>query len=426
MLYLLLTTTLLMMTWPRYAGRMVFLSLLSYFLLLLHLWGLFTALPSSPTLLLVGGLLRVDEGILFSLSLLLFLGLVISLRTGDLGWEFHLVLLGGLTGALYMVTSYDLLPMVIGFEFLNLCTYLLLSLYRGTETATLKYLLSSAFYSTFLLLGVSFFYASTGSTGYDALFASLSYGGEASLVPQLLLLVTLSFKLGLVPTHLWVPDVYDGLPMTLLLWMGTVPKATLLLWLPTVYPLFPSWSPYLLVLGVASFSLSALLLGAQYRLKRFLAYSAIGHLGFLVVAYALGDYHAYWFYVTLYMVTTLAQFVLLGELPAAELLRHGTALQGHRPLGLAFLAILFTMASLPPFGGFYGKLLILFAMVDGAHFILALLLIVASLRSAAYYLKWIQTSFFGTPLGGGSLTVAYPHLLAFLVTAILPSTLLLL
>nr|NP_150098.1 NADH dehydrogenase subunit 2 [Hyaloraphidium curvatum]Q950U6.1 RecName: Full=NADH-ubiquinone oxidoreductase chain 2; AltName: Full=NADH dehydrogenase subunit 2 [Hyaloraphidium curvatum]AAK83420.1 NADH dehydrogenase subunit 2 [Hyaloraphidium curvatum] len=427
MLYLLLTTTLLMMTWNRYAGRIAFLSLLGYFVIMLNIWLHFGSLSESVTLLFGGGLVRLDESILSALLFILFLGLVIMNRTGDLGWEFHLLLMGGLTGAIYMLTAYDLLLMVVGFEFLNLSTYLILSLYRGTETATLKYLLSSAFYTTLLLLAISFFYGLTGSTGYDALFVQMNYLGGETFLPQILLLGTIAFKLGLVPAHLWVPDVYDGLPMTLLSWMGSVPKAAVLLWLPTIYPLLNQLAPFLLVLSALSFLLSAVLMAAQYKMKRFLAYSAIGHLGFVVAAFAIGDYHAYGYYIFIYMIATLAQFVLLSELPQTELMKQTSVLKDHRALGLGFLVIVLTMASLPPFAGFYAKLLVLFGFLEIGYGIFAVLLILASLRSAAYYLKWIQTTFFSVvPFASAPIQVQYPNLVSFLVTLILPSTLLLL
>lgn len=431
MLYLLLTTTLLMMVWNRYAGRIVFLSLVGYFLVLANGWSLLAGATGGDgtgvTLLLWNGLVRLDETILLSLLFLLFLGLLLMLRTVDLGWEFHLLLLGGLTGAFYMISAYDLLVMVVGFEFLNLSTYLLISLYRGTETATLKYLLSSAFYTSLLLLAVSFYYGMTGSTGYDSLFVQMSYLEGGSLLPQLLLLATLSFKLGLVPTHLWVPDVYDGLPLPLLAWMGSVPKAAVLLWLPTIYPLLSSLGTFLLFLSALSFVVSAVVMGAQYKLKRFLAYSAIGHLGFVTAAFAVGDYHAYWYYLLVYMVATVAQFILLAELPRTELLKHTGSLAGHLPLGLGFLVIVLTMASVPPFSGFYAKLLVMFGMLEVGYGAFALLLILASLRSAAYYLKWIQVTFFRPlPLATPLVTVGYPNLISFLVTLLLPSTLLLL
>lgn len=431
MLYLLLTTTLLMMSWNRYAGRIVFLSLSAYLVVLFNVWYHFSNAVvgelTSTTLLFWQGLIRIDESILLSMMFLIFLGLVIMNRTTDLGWEFHLLLLGGLTGAIYMISAYDLLLMVVGFEFLNLSTYLILSLYRGTETATLKYLLSSAFYTTLLLLAVSFFYGMTGSTGYDALFLQMNYMDESSLVPQLLILATLTFKLGLVPAHLWVPDVYDGLPMTLLSWMGSVPKAAILLWLPTVYPLLNRLSPFLMVVAVASFLISAVMLGAQYKMKRFLAYSAIGHLGFIAAAFAIGDYHSYWYYVFIYMVATLAQFVLLSELPRTELLKQTGALGDHKALGIGFLVIVLTMASLPPFAGFYAKLLVMFGMLEVGYVVFAALLVLASLRSAAYYLKWVQVTFFAEyKMASSPIVVQYPNLISFLITLILPSTLLLL
>lgn len=433
MLYLLLTTTLLMMSWSRYAGRIVFLSLTAYLVVLANAFShLSNAVAdlSSTSLLFWQGLIRIDEGTLISMMFLVFMVLIIMNRTMDLGWEFHLLLLGGLTGAIYMISAYDLLLTIVGFEFLNLSTYLILSLYRGTETATLKYLLSSAFFTTLMLLAVSFYYGLTGSTGYDALFLQMNFMDQTSLIPQLLILATVSFKLGLVPAHLWLPDVYDGLPMTLLAWMGSIPKAAILLWLPTVYPLLNKLSPFLLVIGVLSFTVSAILLGAQYKMKRFLAYSAIGHLGFIVTAVAIGDYHAYWYYTFVYMVSTLAQFVLLAELPRTELLKHSGALVGHKPLALGFLVIVLTMASLPPFAGFYAKLLVMFGLLEVGYGIFAIFLILASLRSAAFYLKWIQMTFFGTSVLNSTLTqkitVAFPNLVSFLITLILPSSLLLL
>lgn len=408
---------------------MVFLSLAGYFLVVANLWSAFghaVVGELGPTLLLWQGLLRLDEGILLSILFLLFLGLVVLRRTLDMGWEFMLLLLGGLTGAIYMISAYDLLVTLVGFEFLNLSTYLLLSLFRGTETATLKYLLSSAFFTTLLLLAGSFYYGLTGSTTYDALFLQMNYLDESALVPQLLILATVSFKLGLVPAHLWVPDVYDGLPLELLAWMGSVPKAAVLLWLATLGPLLKDFSPFLLVVSLLSFLVSAVLLGAQYKLKRFLAYSAIGHLGFITTAFAMGDFHAYGYYLFLYMVATLAQFVLLSELKQPELLRQTSQLLSHKPLALGFLVVVLTMAAVPPFSGFYAKLLVLFGLLEMGYAVLAFLLILASLRSAAYYLKWVQLTFF-SPLSIAALPleVGFPTLVSFLVTLLLPSTLLL-
>lgn len=433
MLFLLFAVTLLMIGQVRYAGRIVVLSLVAYGGVVAHV----LSLVSSSSLLLAQGLLQLNENSLLSMLFLILVTLVIAYRAQDASWEFHLVLLGALTGAIYLVCAYDLLVLVIGFEMLNLSTYLLLSLYRGTETATLKYLLSSAFYTTLLLLGVSFYYALTGSTGFDALAMQASYLSTSYGIPQALLLCTVTFKLGLVPAHLWLPDVYDGLPMTLLIYMGTLPKAAILLWLPTLGPVFFSEasSVVLLLIGVASFTLSATLLGAQYKLKRFFAYSAIGHVGFLVTALALGDVHAYGYYLFLYMVATLAQFVLFSELPArgATLLTHARALVHHGPLAMAFLVVVLTMASLPPFAGFYAKLLVLVGLLDAGYAAFAFLLILASLRSAAYYLQWVQRSFFSSSSSlahahayDAELRVAYPDGLAFLVMLMLPTTSLLL
>lgn len=453
MLFLLFALVLFMtFQYPHFAGRIVFLSLAAYALVVAHVASLVSSSSSSSVSLLCWqGLVRIDAGTLGAMLFLILLVGAIVYRMEDASWEFHLVLLGGLTGAIYLISAYDLLLMVIGFELLNLSTYLLLSLYRGTETATLKYLLSSAFYTSLLLLGVSFMYALTGSTGFDALAMQASLFSSSSssyglLVPQLLFLATVTFKLGLVPAHLWLPDVYDGLPMTLLTYMGSLPKAAILLWLPTLGPLlfssssssssaFISFTSLLLIIGVLSFTLSAILLGGQYKMKRFLAYSAIGHVGFLVTALALGDLHTYGYYLGLYMVATLAQFVLLADVETAVsssssslLLSHTRVLVSHGPLAAGFLVLVFTMASLPPFAGFYAKMLVLFGLLDVGYGAFAVLLILASLRSAAYYLKWVQNTFFvsAAPRDSSSLVVRSPDLLAFLLVLILPTTSLLL
>jgi len=126
------------------------------------------------------------------------------------------------------------------------------------------------------------------------------------------------------------------------------------------------------------------------------------------------------------MITTLAQFILLSELPYTQLMGQASSLRDHRALGFGFLVILLTTASLPPFAGFYAKLLLLFGLMEVQYLIFAALLILASLRSADYYLKWVQTAFFSADgLHSPLITVKHPHLISFLVTLILPTTLLL-
>jgi len=440
-----------MMSVGRYSGRIALLSLSFYLFVLSYI---FYYLPEGVTLILADGLLRLDSSLLFSI---LFMGAILFMivsRSNNLGWEFHLMLFGGYTGAIYMILGYDWLISLIGFEFLNLCSYLILSLYRGTESATLKYLLMSAFFTTLLLLSISLFYGLTGSTGFDSLYASMNYlDPSLTLWPQLLLLLTLSFKLGLVPVHLWVPDVYDGLPMELVLWIGTLPKVAILFFLPVLHPLLLNVSEYFLLAGVLSFTLAAISLGAQYRIKRFLAFSAIGHMGIIITGFAIGDYHAFWFYTIIYFTASVNLFLILAELPGIDLMKRlgehfsvqrsaAAAASGsgigsenlsritsNYPLAFAFMIALLTMAAVPPFSGFYAKLLVLFGLIDVRYMVIAGILILTSLRTAAYYLRLLQITFFGqfvTSPAIAEIRVTYATLIAITTTCLLPTTQLLL
>jgi len=427
MLLILFFLTFLMMSVGRYSGRISFLSLIFYLFFVSYIFYYF---PDGVTLILANGLLRLDGTLLFSL---LFMGVVLFIivnRANNLGWEFHLMLFGGYTGAIYMILGYDWLINLIGFEFLNLSTYLILSLYRGTESATLKYLLMSAFFTTLLLLSISLFYGLTGSTAFDSLYTSMNYlDPSLTLWPQLLLLLTLSFKLGLVPVHLWVPDVYDGLPMELVLWIGTLPKLAILFFLPVLHPLLLNVSEYFLIGGVLSFLLAAISLGAQYKLKRFLAFSAIGHMGIMITGFSIGDYHSFWFYSLIYFTATINLFLILSELPGIDLMKRLSMITSNYPLAFAFMIALLTMAAVPPFSGFYAKLLVLFGLIDVRYMVIAVLLILTSLRTAAYYLRLLQTTFFSplvTSFSTGELRVSYATLIAFTTTCLLPTTQLLL
>lgn len=426
MLLILFFITFLMMSVTRYSGRITLLSMTLYILFL----GYFSYyLPENTTLILANGLLRLNSSLLFSI---LFMGMILYIivnRANNLGWEFHLMLLGGYTGAIYMIIGYDWLISLIGFEFLNLSTYLILSLYRGTESATLKYLLMSAFFTTLFLLSISLFYGLTGSTAFDSLYVSMNYlDNSLTIWPQLLLLLTLSFKLGLVPVHLWVPDVYDGLPMELVLWIGTLPKLAILFFLPVIHPLLLNVSDYLLMGGVLSFLLAAISLGAQYRLKRFLAFSAIGHMGIMITGFAIGDLHAFWFYAILYFIASVSLFLIIAEISSIDLIKRLPIILNNSSLAFAFLIAVLTMAAVPPFSGFYAKLLVLLGLIDVRYMILAILLILTSIRTAAYYLRLIQTTFFSTNSISTEikLHVRYPILIAITTTCLLPTTPLLL
>ena len=178
----------------------------------------------------------------------------------------------------------------------------------------------------------------------------------------------------------------------------------------------------MLAIGVISFVLAAIALASQYRLRRFLAYSSIGHLGIVLTAFAIADYHAYGYYIALYFIATLSMLLILSEIPSVDTLKGLSILTLHKPLAFAFLFAILTMAAVPPFAGFYAKLLVLVSLVDIKLLAIAVLLILTSLRSAAYYLKVFQITFFQNTPSYGSLSVQYPYLIAITTFILLPTT----
>lgn len=341
------------------------------------------------------------------------------------GGDFYLLSLFSLLGMCVMISANHLLLVYLGIELLTLCAYAQVALRRDHSLsieAAMKYFVLGAMASGFLLFGMSLLYGATGHLGLSDIQKNLG-GVESSkmLVLALVFLVAgLAFKLGAVPFHMWVPDVYHGAPTAVTLLIGGASKfaafaIVLRLLAGSLQPLAASWQPMLMVLAVASLALGNLAAIAQSNVKRMLAYSAIAQMGFMLLGLLAGSasgkvniaaYSASLVYVVAYVLTTLACFgiilLLAREGFESEELADFAGLSQRSPLYAAIMSMgLLSLAGIPPFIGFYAKFTVLQALVaqgSSLHLGLAVFAVVMSLIAAFYYLRLIKLMWFDEPI----------------------------
>lgn len=336
---------------------------------------------------------------------------------------FALILLS-LFGQCVMISSGHLLTIYLGLELSALASYAMIALQRDssiTSEAAIKYFILSALASGFLLYGLSMLYGATGSLNVNEILEVINAGRGDRLIltfATVFLIAGLAFKLGVVPFHMWVPDVYHGAPTAITLILAGAPKLAglaivLRLLVGGMLPLAFDWQQMLLVLSVLSLVIGNVTAIAQDNIKRMLAYSTIAHMGFILLAVASGvvafqthgvvyAYSAALFYILTYVLTTLGSFgiVLLLSRPGFEA-DQISDLQGlnkrHPWFAFIMLLLMFSLAGIPPTVGFYAKVLVLQAVVDADMVWLAVLAILTSLIGAFYYLRIVKTIYFDAP-----------------------------
>ncbi len=346
------------------------------------------------------------------------------------GGEFFTLSMFALLGMFVMISGNNFLVIYLGLELLTLSSYTLVALRRDNATATeaaMKYFVLGAMASGFLLYGLSMVYGATGSLDIGQVFKAINSGEirHQVLVFGLVFVVAgLAFKLGVVPFHMWVPDVYQGAPTAVTLLIGGAPKLaafaiTIRLLVDGFLPLAIDWQQMLAVLAIGSLLVGNLAAIAQTNLKRMLAYSTISQMGFVLLglmsgvingnvnaAAVEGAYSASMFYVITYVLTTLAAFgvilLLAREGFESEEISDFAGLNQRSPLYAGVMAVcLFSMAGLPPLVGFYAKLSVLQALVasgQSLYIAMAVFAVVMSLIGAFYYLRVVKVMYFDAPL----------------------------
>jgi len=380
---------------------------------------------SAGSVVVFDGLVVIDElsGLLkILICILLSVGISYSrdyLAQRDIfkGEYFSLTLFATL-GMLVMVSANHLLTLYLGLELLSLSLYALVAFNRDSKDsseAAIKYFVLGAIASGMLLYGMSMIYGSTGQLNIEYIVNSISAGNadmDLLRFGLVFVVVGVGFKLGAVPFHMWVPDVYQGAPTSVTLIIGSAPKLAAFAFV--VRLLFETlgaatlqldWSPMLAILAAASLILGNLVAIAQTNLKRMLAYSTISHMGFLVLGFMTGTERgvsAALFYVVTYAFMVVAGFGLMLLLSKrgfeSDRLEDFRGLSRTHPwFAFLFLLIMFSMAGIPPMVGFWAKLFILQSIIEQGFVGLALLSVVFSLIGAFYYLRVIKLMYFDEP-----------------------------
>lgn len=341
--------------------------------------------------------------------------------------EFFTLALFATLGMMVMISANHLLTLYLGLELLSLSLYAMVALQRDSVQATeaaMKYFVLGALASGMLLYGMSMLYGATGTLEITEL-AQLSSEGvraQAVLVFGLVFIVAgLGFKLGAVPFHMWVPDVYQGAPTAVTLFIGSAPKFAafaivmrLLAQALGADALVEEWRQMLLIMAVLSLAIGNLAAIMQTNLKRMLAYSTISHMGFLLLGVLSGTidgYGASMFYVVVYVLMTLGSFGIIMLLSRdgfeAENLDDYKGLNQRSPwYAFLLLLLMFSMAGIPPTVGFYAKLSVLQAVVQIGWWWVAVIAVVFSLIGAFYYLRIVKLMYFDAPLDPAPVTAS--------------------
>jgi|TARA_B110000211_G_C14041519_1_gene537000 NADH-quinone oxidoreductase subunit N len=344
-------------------------------------------------------------------------------------FEYNLLILFSIFGILCFISSYDLVSLYLALEVQSLSFYILATLKRDSGFSTeagLKYFILGALSSGFLLFGISLVYGLTGTTNFESLtkivlnfdlyesignFSALTFSFSDRLVLGLLFIMFgLFFKLSAAPFHMWSPDVYEGSPTSVTILFAVVPKIGLFvvfsrLLFFTFYDLIGVWQNVLIIVSLLSIMIGTFGALRQYRIKRFLAFSSITHVGYLLIAFSTGTFEglgALFFYLVIYIVMSLNiwAIVILLEIRKKKNIRlkYLTDLQNlsrNNPvLSLTLLVNLFSMAGVPPLAGFYAKVYVFFSAIEISLNILVIIGILLSVISAFYYIRFIKIIYF--------------------------------
>ena len=403
----------------------------------LSLGGLLAALVSSVIIArgrglgeTVGGSYAADAYALFFHVLILAIALVAVLlspsylrATGVTGAEYYALLMFCVVGMLGLVSCTELVSLFVALEIMSVSLYALAGLHRDrleSQESAMKYFITGAFSSAFLLYGIALLYGVSGSTTLSRIAGAVAArpSGDAALLPLLgvgLLLVGFGFKVASVPFHMWAPDVYEGAPTTVTVVMAAGVKASafgalLRVLLQAVPSLAADWRPAVAVLALLTMVVGNLGALAQGNVKRMLAYSSVAHAGYLLtalVAPAGQGVEAVLFYLVTYAAVNVGGFGAL-----AALARDGReplslsdlfGLSQRRPvLAAALTLFLISLAGVPVSGGFVGKFYLFSAAVNAGYVGLALVGVLASVISAYYYLRVVVAMYMREPLGEDS------------------------
>ena len=327
--------------------------------------------------------------------------------------EYPIIILSSTLGMVLMISSYDLMIFYLGLELQSLSLYILASFKRNNERSTeagLKYFVLSALASGLLLYGCSLIYGFTGSTNFEIISTNLNEANTGAVFGIVFIIVGLAFKVSAVPFHMWTPDVYEGSPTSVTSFFALVPKiAAISVFIRFMYVPFinviDQWQTIIIFLSIASMILGAVAAIGQNNIKRLMAYSTIGHMGYALAGLATGTNHGIQstiVYLTIYLVMNLGAFgcifMMKRENIFYENINDLSGLSKNHPmLAFSFLIILFSLAGIPPLAGFFAKFYIFMAVIEVKMYALAIIGLVTTVVSSFYYLRIVKVVYFDRP-----------------------------
>ena len=327
--------------------------------------------------------------------------------------EYSILILCSILGMLVMISSYDLIVFYIGLELQSLSLYVLAAFNRNqtkSSEAGLKYFVLSALSSGLLLYGCSLIYGFSGSTNFYLISENIHSSEYGNVFGIVFILVGLAFKIAVVPFHMWAPDVYEGSPTSVTLFFAVVPKIAALtvfirfLYVPFVN-LIDQWQMIIIFLSLASMIFGAVSAIGQKNLKRLIAYSSIGHMGYALAGLAVGTnsgIQSSIIYISIYLIMNLGIFCCLFMMKRKDKffdnLEDLAGLSKNHPIiSLSLLILLFSLAGIPPMAGFFAKFYIFMSVIEQSMYFLAIVGLLSTVISAFYYLRIIKIIYFDPP-----------------------------
>ncbi|HEC60315.1 MAG TPA: NADH-quinone oxidoreductase subunit NuoN [Methylophaga sp.] len=327
--------------------------------------------------------------------------------------EYYVLAIFSTLGMMIMVSAYHFITLYLGLELMSLCLYAMVAMHRDSVTATeaaMKYFILGAIASGMLLYGMSIIYGATGSLALATIAETIQAGGVDNTVLSfglVFLIIGIGFKLGAVPFHMWLPDVYHGAPTAVTLFIATAPKIAafamaIRLLVDGLGSVHQDWQGMIIMLSILSMIIGNIVAIAQTNLKRMLAYSTISHIGFILLGILSGSaegYAASMFYALVYSLMSLGGFGMIILMSRqgfeADTIDDFKGLSSRNPwYALMMLILMFSMAGIPPLVGFYAKLTVIKSVIDVNLISVSLVAVVMSVIGAYYYLRIIKVMYF--------------------------------
>ena len=376
--------------------------------------------PSDTIITLFGGSFIIDNLSSFMKSLTILGGAIILLMSKKFLKlskifliEYPILILSSILGMMVMISSNDLMVFYIGLELQSLALYVLASFNRDqlkSSESGLKDCVLSALSSGLLLYGCSLIYGFSGSTNFNVIADTVSSNHYGLTFGIVFILVGLSFKISAVPFHMWAPDVYEGSPTPVTLFFSIVPKiAALTVFIRILYIPFinmiDQWQPILIFISIASMIFGAVAAIGQKNLKRLMAYSSIGHIGYALAGLSVGTNEGLQssiVYISIYIVMNLGFFSCLLMMKKNDLyfetIDDLSGLSRNHPiLSICFMVVLFSLAGIPPLAGFFAKFYIFKSVIEQSMYFLAIVGLLSTVIAAFYYLRIIKVIYFDEP-----------------------------